>query len=180
MAPGISLDDRSAWDDSALVNSWNDAVAEYQKYHSIAKSGKRLEDVLTEEELQRLRGDYGDLLDEETGSGADPNRTADAAKATQSQAQTNGSGPSGPNIVHAKRQDGAAHMKQENAQAMQPEPTHESGLLSDSMPQALLGSVQDDNMKNLMMSWYYAGYYTGLVAGQQQPSPGNRSQQKQQ
>jgi hypothetical protein len=26
-----------------------------QKYHSIAKSGKRLEDVLTEEELKELR-----------------------------------------------------------------------------------------------------------------------------
>lgn len=23
-------------------------------------------------------------------------------------------------------------------------------------------------MKNLMMSWYYAGYYTGLCTGQQQ------------
>jgi hypothetical protein len=23
-------------------------------------------------------------------------------------------------------------------------------------------------MKNIMMSWYYAGYYTGLHAGQQQ------------
>lgn len=29
-------------------------------------------------------------------------------------------------------------------------------------------TVQDENLKNLMMSWYYAGYYTGLVAGQQQ------------
>jgi hypothetical protein len=29
-------------------------------------------------------------------------------------------------------------------------------------------TVQDENMKNIMMSWYYAGYYTGLHAGQQQ------------
>lgn len=54
-----------------------------------------------------------------------------------------------------------------------------------SLPQALLGSgmssrlpkhaksltafglVQDENVKNLMMSWYYAGYYTGLYEGQQ-------------
>lgn len=28
--PGISLDDRGAWDDSALINSWDEAVAEYQ------------------------------------------------------------------------------------------------------------------------------------------------------
>jgi len=65
------MSDKNAWDDSFLQDSWNDAVAEYevgpcfrpdnrwltwvQKYHSIAKSGKRLEDVLTVEELRELR-----------------------------------------------------------------------------------------------------------------------------
>lgn len=28
--------------------------------------------------------------------------------------------------------------------------------------------VQNDDLKNLMMSWYYAGYYTGLYEGKQQ------------
>lgn len=28
--PGVSLDDRGAWDDSALINSWEEAVAEYE------------------------------------------------------------------------------------------------------------------------------------------------------
>ena len=28
--------------------------------------------------------------------------------------------------------------------------------------------MQDETMKNLMMSWYYAGYYTGLYEGKQQ------------
>jgi hypothetical protein len=28
-------------------------------------------------------------------------------------------------------------------------------------------TVQDEGLKNLMMSWYYAGYYTGLLEGQQ-------------
>jgi hypothetical protein len=32
-------------------------------------------------------------------------------------------------------------------------------------------TVQDENLKNIMMSWYYAGYYTGLHAGQQQVVP---------
>lgn len=31
-------------------------------------------------------------------------------------------------------------------------------------------TVQDEALKNLMMSWYYAGYYTGLYEGQQQAS----------
>ena len=31
-------------------------------------------------------------------------------------------------------------------------------------------AVKDEALKNLMMSWYYAGYYTGLYEGQQQQS----------
>lgn len=30
-------------------------------------------------------------------------------------------------------------------------------------------TVQDETLKNIMISWYYAGYYTGLHAGQQHP-----------
>jgi hypothetical protein len=53
-----------------------------------------------------------------------------------------------------------------------------------NIPQALIGmskfsqanpvvessnelTAQDENIKNIMMSWYYAGYYTGLYDGQQ-------------
>ncbi|KAI9753254.1 MAG: hypothetical protein M4579_005267 [Chaenotheca gracillima] len=41
------------------------------------------------------------------------------------------------------------------------------------MPHALIGGGQDDALKNLMMSWYYAGYYTGLREGQQQAHVGS-------
>ena len=54
-----------------------------------------------------------------------------------------------------------------------------------AVPQAMMGSgidrlqtnscnlanykaVQSEDMKNLMLSWYYAGYYTGLYEGKQQ------------
>ena len=54
--------------------------------------------------------------------------------------------------------------------------------LSSTLPHALLATrmhikalnghitndlAEDDEMKNLMMSWYYAGYYTGLREGKQ-------------
>lgn len=35
-----------------------------------------------------------------------------------------------------------------------------------------ISPVQDENLKNLMMAWYYAGYYTGLYQGQQQAAEG--------
>ncbi|TVY46566.1 Survival motor neuron-like protein 1 [Lachnellula cervina] len=54
-------------------------------------------------------------------------------------------------------------------------PNEMPGQASDSgvkkgpaLPQHLIGQVHDDNLKNLLMSWYYAGYYTGLYEGQQQ------------
>jgi len=31
---------------------------------------------------------------------------------------------------------------------------------------------EDEALKNLMMSWYYAGYYTGLYEGQQKAAQG--------
>ena len=64
--------------------------------------------------------------------------------------------------------------------------TQSNAPVQPPLPQALLGSgksplissdcsgslmlicflVSDEAMRNLMMSWYYAGYYTGLVEGQ--------------
>lgn len=31
----------------------------------------------------------------------------------------------------------------------------------------MCSAVKDEALRNLMMSWYYAGYYTGLYEGQQ-------------
>ncbi|KAF2635090.1 hypothetical protein P280DRAFT_412295 [Massarina eburnea CBS 473.64] len=162
MAPGISLDDRSAWDDSALINSWDDAVNEYEKYHSIQRSGKRLEDVLGQEELGQLREEHGDVMeDAQTRSSvADRNNHADHEKAAQPQKSTNGNDVNGINEAHAEEQAVSGPV--------------ETGMhepIAGSMPQALLGTVQDEKLRNLMMSWYYAGYYTGLHTGQQQSTP---------
>lgn len=39
-------------------------------------------------------------------------------------------------------------------------------LAADSPPPPKL-AVKDEGLKKLLMSWYYAGYYTGLYEGQQ-------------
>ena len=38
--------------------------------------------------------------------------------------------------------------------------------LAPPPPPHLVGSVQDEGLKNMLMSWYYAGYYTGLYEGE--------------
>ena len=35
-----------------------------------------------------------------------------------------------------------------------------------------LDAVHDEGLKNLLMAWYYAGYYTGLNEGKQQGAAG--------
>lgn len=39
------LNEEAIWDDSALVDSWNDALKEYKKYHSIHTKGGSVRDV---------------------------------------------------------------------------------------------------------------------------------------
>jgi len=70
MAPvSVNTLDWNDWDDTVLLQDWNEAFAEYevrfsnsqlkvqtnwksQKYHSIYQSGKSLEEALTREELE--------------------------------------------------------------------------------------------------------------------------------
>ncbi|KAL8824092.1 MAG: hypothetical protein Q9170_008254 [Blastenia crenularia] len=44
------LSHEEIWDDSALLNSWDEALQEYQLYHSIHVHGENVEDVLREAE----------------------------------------------------------------------------------------------------------------------------------
>ncbi|KAI8960505.1 hypothetical protein F5Y11DRAFT_329794 [Daldinia sp. FL1419] len=47
MAPSKKpLSHKEIWDDTALIDSWNDALKEYEKYHSIHKNGGNVEDLL--------------------------------------------------------------------------------------------------------------------------------------
>lgn len=41
-----------------------------------------------------------------------------------------------------------------------------------------LSVVHDENLKKLMMSWYFAGYYTGLHEGQQKAYAAYQAQQQ--
>ncbi|RMY54032.1 hypothetical protein D0863_13760 [Hortaea werneckii] len=99
------LSHEEVWDDSDLVKSWNEALAEYKKYHCLTKPK------------------------------ANPKMPA-------------ASGVEAPQSHQAQAQAPAA-------------------VGGSMMPQALMNSVQDEGLKNMMMSWYYAGYYTGLYEGQQ-------------
>src|ERR1700749_1259746 len=48
------LSQTEIWDDTALIRSWNDALAEYEYYHSIHARGEDVEEILRKAEAGEL------------------------------------------------------------------------------------------------------------------------------
>lgn len=162
------LSQSEVWDDSALLQSWDDALAEYKLYHSIHARGERVEDIIREAEAEEQ----------------DARLTDDGLHQAKAGMQTNG-------ISSEELEDGELEEEPEIAQAFldgesienfkgpftieskHKERQANAGTAVDQqekpgMPKAVTNGVQDEALKNLMMSWYYAGYYTGLYEGQRQ------------
>ncbi|KAI4725349.1 hypothetical protein E4T49_06922 [Aureobasidium sp. EXF-10728] len=142
------LSDNEIWDDSALVQSWNEALEEYKKYHSMSARGERVDDVLDaaekEEEAQSTTNLKNEIVD--TSTGLPPWESVEAEKATT------------PEVA-----------KDSKDQSVDAQPMYNTNQVpSLGVSQVLLDSapVQDESLKALMTSWYFAGYYTGLYEGQ--------------
>ncbi|SPQ27318.1 2e5541fd-4b44-4d88-afb6-a66b979379a3 [Thermothielavioides terrestris] len=138
------------WDDSALIESWNQALDEYKKYHSIHAKGGTVDDIpngagdipgqpIAQQGLESGAGEEEGEVDETEPAG----ESDETPHPTISDAQTS--------VPAMKQVDG---MQGGGAPALG--------------PQMVLGTVQDEDLKKLLMSWYYAGYYTGLFEGKQQ------------
>ena len=56
---GNALSQAEIWDDSALIRSWNDTVAEYDYYHSIHARGEDVDEVLRKAEMGALDEEAG-------------------------------------------------------------------------------------------------------------------------
>ncbi|KAL7623859.1 hypothetical protein AAE478_005415 [Parahypoxylon ruwenzoriense] len=142
------------WDDSTLVNSWNDALEEYKKYHSIHRNGGNVEDLL------------------DPGSRQSSRTTSDAKDPTEEAGE--------PSSTRALKTD--TEMREETANGRQEDGTtatqHSHPLGAGPGPEGLLGSVRDESLKRLLMSWYYAGYYTGFYEGQKNQTQQRESKQR--
>ncbi|EPQ65806.1 BgtA-20143 [Blumeria graminis f. sp. tritici] len=143
MSDGISQ--AEIWDDSALIESWDQALEEYKKYHSLRARGENVEEILNSAE----------------DSAVDPPEESNSAIKNDdcipkiSGIQTTGQYlPAGQDNTD-KQQNSTESMPASNKNTHGPE-----------LPRMLVGQVHDEGLKNLLMSWYYAGYYTGLYEGQ--------------
>ncbi|KAK6428211.1 hypothetical protein LTR95_015649 [Oleoguttula sp. CCFEE 5521] len=140
------------WDDTALLTSWDEAVAEYKKYHSLAAKGEQVP-----------IGELAEPPEAPETYSAKLNR-----KKQEKLALANGDAaliPSSTTTANVRPQSKLS-VKAEVTEVTATAPSASIGAAT--VPQHLMNSVQDEGLKNLMMSWYYAGYYTGLYEGKQQ------------
>ncbi|KAI9671824.1 MAG: hypothetical protein M1831_003352 [Alyxoria varia] len=212
------------WDDSALINSWNDAVEEYKRWNRAFRLSKPLEATYmfmratqrpcaNKERIQhyhslhRLGQTVVDkVLDENSDANSEALTTAferaeDHAYAGAGELEpkkqddggvVNGNGQTEdalevevdvkieePHAVPkadtiAKHNiDLGAEESSRNSNATHGHNGQEGTTNQPSFPENLLNtgsfgrpSSQSEAMKHLMMSWYWAGYYTGLHEGQ--------------
>ncbi|KAI1766583.1 hypothetical protein GGR53DRAFT_464257 [Hypoxylon sp. FL1150] len=143
------LSHNEMWDDSALVESWNEALQEYEKYHSIHKNGGNVEDLLKSNQTTSDAKDEIDVAEESSAPGSLKTGSEMRGDATADGRQVNGTSTT----------------------------QHSLPLGGGPGPQGLLSSVRDEGLKRLLMSWYYAGYYTGLYEGQKDQARQQESEQ---
>ncbi|QSZ32089.1 hypothetical protein DSL72_001658 [Monilinia vaccinii-corymbosi] len=162
MAPQNNAMHAELWDDSTLVNSWNEALQEYERYHSIHARGERVEDVLNEFEHQD--NGFEGAMDEDIGEVFEEPLQENIEVTEQSEFEETDD--------HTPTKSDPKVDAQPTGKATESHPPSSS---TPTLPPQLIGQVHDESLKNLLMSWYYAGYYTGLYEGQQQkqgPSKG--------
>ncbi|PYH97583.1 hypothetical protein BO71DRAFT_416915 [Aspergillus ellipticus CBS 707.79] len=176
------LTQEEIWDDSALVQSWDEAVEEYKLYHSIQARGENVEDVLREAEAvenpdviqdDQPVDDTADHMDADVDVAVvDPAANATAPVDTHQVSQVDTS--LGTVLTSDQAMGGlerpSVPSNQETTQTAGP-----GSLGAAPMPHPALSQVKDEGLKNLMMSWYFAGYYTGLYEGQQQANQNKSS-----
>ncbi|KAI0018289.1 hypothetical protein F4780DRAFT_752198 [Xylariomycetidae sp. FL0641] len=150
MAPGPNqMSHEEVWDDSTLIDSWNEALDEYKRYHSIHRYGGNVDDLLGAKPDHETPSDAKDGTDAGTKPSDHGDLEADAERR-------------GETVDHTSQKSGMPDAQHSHSLAAGPGP--------GPAPAGLLSSVRDEGLKRLLMSWYYAGYYTGYYEGQRDPS----------
>ncbi|KAL1861620.1 hypothetical protein Daus18300_008736 [Diaporthe australafricana] len=144
----IEMAHDDVWDDSALIRSWDEALDEYKD--------AKPETNDTHHQSEPVWSSAALTSDQNTPS----NQPAQDRQEQITAGSTGNATEDGMNdgVASSSRHDGRhageGHGESAGGNKMPP-------------PQVLLGSVQDEGLKRLLMSWYYAGYYTGLYEGKQ-------------
>jgi hypothetical protein len=187
------------WDDSALVRSWNEAVAEYQYYHSLAAQGLDVDTVLDAAEQAEANGGEVPLAlngGNEVSDGAAAASTSKSARevaepdeegeildesmAVDEQAPTDAAVAAAADEVNG---DQGTNQQDSTTAAAKKAALRQLGVTGDQdgLDGGTSTAPQDDGdtggpatgtkdtLENLKMAYYWAGYYSGLHDAQSQP-----------
>ncbi|ESZ90264.1 hypothetical protein SBOR_9355 [Sclerotinia borealis F-4128] len=163
MASHTNATHAEVWDDSTLVNSWNEALQEYEKYHGIHARGEKVEDVLNEFENQS--NGLEEAMDEDSEEVVEEPLEDNTTKQSEFEKTDD----------HTSTKNKPKIEEQPTMKETESHPQSSTAPTAPTLPPQLIGQVHDENLKNLLMSWYYAGYYTGLYEGQQQQQGPSKS-----
>ncbi|KAI4273188.1 MAG: hypothetical protein LQ337_004815 [Flavoplaca oasis] len=159
------LSHEEIWDDSALVNSWDLAL---QDIHA---RGEKVEDVIRKaedpEEVPKDKRQDNGIMNSDNLNGMPHTQEPGDEEVEDGEIEDD-------LLVNKGTMQESAHTKEETSTVQEyhaPPPARDDGPGSvpepSNVPNVLMNG--DQGLKNLMMSWYYAGYYTGLYEGRKQP-----------
>lgn len=180
------LSHEEIWDDSALLRSWNDALAEYEFYHSIHAKGEDVEEVLKRAELEaqtRPSDEVGVNGEQLQGQVEIDQRMADDIVTTQ---RDKGAGSDGEDEGEIVEDDNTQVTTMKELQAEEGQPLLSSSAMLPADPglepatgrmepgermsgnTERVGSSAEQLLENIKMSYYWAGYYSGLYDAQRE------------
>ncbi|KAI9004240.1 hypothetical protein BC832DRAFT_79980 [Gaertneriomyces semiglobifer] len=145
------------WDDSTLIEAWDAAVREYQLYHSdkpatgALKKRKRQDGAATRNEAYKASAESTAAIhadDSQVKSTSE--ETADISAASRLMESPETQVSSSMHVNHEEQNSMPPRGKQQ---------CQSCGVHSTIPPLA-----EDEDLANVMMSWYYAGYYSGVYA----------------
>ncbi|RPB28616.1 hypothetical protein L211DRAFT_399523 [Terfezia boudieri ATCC MYA-4762] len=154
MAEKKELTHAEIWDDSTLLNSWDAALQEYKKYHSIQATGATVGSLpaSTKEE-----GEV-EMKDISPQQLVHSQESEDKPVAPTNEEEEEEEGEVVPEVKNHTPEPQL--MSQASVEAGQKLPS------PPPFPPSILAG-ENETLRNLMISWYFAGYYTGLYEGQQ-------------
>ncbi|CAK7209255.1 hypothetical protein SCUCBS95973_000377 [Sporothrix curviconia] len=191
MVGAKSTQSGSLWEDTAITKSWDRVVSDYKTFHDVQARGGTVDDLPASLKNTRTGPETSPDAKPETNHRSAHEEAGGGVMAVDDKGATAaviGGDGSGSNTM-ANTTAASAAASHVAAQAYAPAtgtngqafsaatsntaPLPVPGLLS---PQTVLGGA-DEGLKKLLMSWYYAGYYTGLYEGQQQAAATPSQQQ---
>ncbi|KAI5809526.1 hypothetical protein DFH27DRAFT_150464 [Peziza echinospora] len=169
MATGQQLSHAEIWDDSSLINAWDSALQEYKKYHSIQATGGSVEgavaakNILAELEMK----DVASVAHAQSSDNAVAEELEEGEVGPRNEEEQEDAQPAA-GLPHTSPIDTLNQHPKHDEQASAAPTT--GSVPHANMPQIPPGILagQNEALRNLMISWYFAGYYTGLYEGQQQ------------